>query len=53
MEKALDCLTKGSACGPYTPHGTWPALRGLMAWSVNWDRYGGDEFAGAFDRYFG
>ncbi|MEW2153156.1 chitinase [Streptomyces albidoflavus] len=53
VEKALDCLTKGSACGPYTPHGTWPALRGLMAWSVNWDRYGGDEFAGTFDRYFG
>lgn len=53
VEQALDCLTKGSGCGPYTPHGTWPALRGLMAWSVNWDRYGGDEFAGTFDRYFG
>ncbi|CAM5589143.1 MULTISPECIES: chitinase [Streptomyces] len=53
VEKALDCLTRGSACGTYTPHGTWPELRGLMAWSINWDRYGGDEFAGTFDRYFG
>nr|WP_164391649.1 glycoside hydrolase family 18 protein [Streptomyces harenosi] len=50
--KTLDCLTKGTNCGSYTTHGTWPALRGLMTWSINWDRYGGWEFQRTFDRYF-
>lgn len=51
--KALDCLTKKTNCGPYTTHGTWPALRGLMTWSINWDRFGGWEFSRNFDNYFG
>lgn len=50
--KTLDCLTKGTGCGSYATHGTWPALRGLMTWSINWDRYGGWEFQRTFDRYF-
>ncbi|MGW1955525.1 chitinase [Streptomyces sp. NPDC001920] len=51
--KTLDCLTKRTNCGSYAPHGTWPALRGLMTWSVNWDRFGGWEFQRTFDGYFG
>lgn len=51
--KALDCLTKKLNCGAYQTHGTWPALRGLMTWSVNWDRFGGWEFSRGFDAYFG
>lgn len=51
--QTLDCLTKGSDCGSYKPHGTWPGLRGLMAWSVNWDVFGGNQFADTFDSYFG
>lgn len=51
--KALDCLTKKTNCGSYTTHGTWPALRGLMTWSINWDRFGGWEFSKNFDGYFG
>ncbi|MDQ1025749.1 chitinase [Streptomyces umbrinus] len=39
--KALDCLTRKTNCGSCTTHGTWPALRGLMTWSINWDRFGG------------
>ena len=35
--KTLDCLTKKANCGSYATHGTWPALRGLMTWSINWD----------------
>jgi chitinase len=50
--KTLDCLTRGTGCGSYATHGTWPALRGLMTWSINWDRYGGWEFQRTFDRYF-
>ncbi|MFE1438491.1 chitinase [Streptomyces sp. NPDC058739] len=51
--KTLDCLTKKTNCGSYTTHGTWPALRGLMTWSVNWDRFSNWEFQRTFDGYFG
>ncbi|MHB9854010.1 chitinase [Streptomyces krungchingensis] len=53
VTKALDCLTKKTNCGSYATHGTWPGLRGLMTWSVNWDRFGSWEFSTNFDRYFG
>ncbi|MFJ4716119.1 chitinase [Streptomyces sp. NPDC088785] len=53
VTKALDCLTKKTGCGAYTTHGTWPALRGLMTWSVNWDRFNNWEFQKNFDAYFG
>ncbi|MFD7880330.1 chitinase [Streptomyces sp. NPDC059766] len=53
VTKALDCLTKRTNCGSYAPHGTWPALRGLMTWSINWDRFAGGEFQRTFDNYFG
>ncbi|MCL3995842.1 chitinase [Streptomyces lavenduligriseus] len=53
VTKTLDCLTKKTNCGSYTTHGTWPALRGLMTWSVNWDRYANWEFQKNFDAYFG
>ncbi|MFB8777217.1 chitinase [Streptomyces broussonetiae] len=51
--KTLDCLTKRQNCGSYATHGTWPSLRGLMTWSINWDRFGGWEFQRTFDNYFG
>ena len=44
VNKALNCLTKKTDCGTYETHGTWPALRGLMTWSINWDRFGSWEF---------
>jgi chitinase len=53
VTKTLDCLTKKTNCGSYPTHGTWPALRGLMTWSVNWDRYSNWEFQRTFDGYFG
>ncbi|MER5991988.1 chitinase [Streptomyces viridosporus] len=53
VTKALDCLTKRTNCGSYATHGTWPGLRGLMTWSINWDRFGGWEFQRTFDGYFG
>ncbi|ARP72604.1 chitinase [Streptomyces pluripotens] len=53
VTRTLDCLTKKTSCGSYATHGTWPALRGLMTWSVNWDRYSGWEFQKNFDAYFG
>ncbi|ROQ95483.1 chitinase [Streptomyces sp. 2132.2] len=53
VNKALDCLTRKTNCGTYQTHGTWPALRGLMTWSINWDRFGAWEFSKNFDAYFG
>ncbi|MFG2996165.1 chitinase [Streptomyces sp. NPDC048340] len=53
VNKALDCLTKKANCGSYQTHGTWPALRGLMTWSINWDRFGSWEFSKNFDGYYG
>ncbi|MFG2267520.1 chitinase [Streptomyces sp. NPDC048720] len=53
VTRTLDCLTKRTNCGSYATHGTWPALRGLMTWSVNWDRYANWEFQKNFDAYFG
>ncbi|KAF5994482.1 chitinase [Streptomyces sp. WAC00263] len=53
VTKTLDCLTRKANCGSYTTHGTWPGLRGLMTWSINWDRYGSWEFQRTFDGYFG
>ncbi|KQX47704.1 MULTISPECIES: glycoside hydrolase family 18 protein [unclassified Streptomyces] len=51
VNKALDCLTKKTNCGTYQPHGTWPSLRGLMTWSINWDRYNQWQFSQNFDAY--
>ncbi|MFD0369404.1 chitinase [Streptomyces sp. NPDC127114] len=51
VNKALNCLTRKTDCGTYQTHGTWPGLRGLMTWSVNWDRYNGWEFSRNFDAY--
>ncbi|MFY4718507.1 chitinase [Streptomyces sp. LaBMicrA B280] len=53
VTKTLDCLTKKTNCGSYTTHGTWPDLRGLMTWSINWDHYSNWEFQKTFDGYFG
>ncbi|MFD3568343.1 chitinase [Streptomyces sp. NPDC058667] len=51
VNKALNCLTKKTDCGSYQTHGTWPALRGLMTWSINWDRYNQWQFSQNFDAY--
>lgn len=51
VNKALNCLTRKTDCGSYQTHGTWPALRGLMTWSINWDRYNQWAFSKNFDAY--
>ncbi|MEV4464687.1 cellulose binding domain-containing protein [Micromonospora echinofusca] len=45
VQAAVTCLVKGQGCGPYVPRsGTNPAFRGLMTWSINWDRFYAWEF---------
>ncbi|MFD8934015.1 chitinase [Streptomyces sp. NPDC059578] len=51
VNKALDCLTKGASCGTYRTHGVWPKLRGLMSWSINWDRHNNTDFSRNFDTW--
>ncbi|MEV7006189.1 glycosyl hydrolase family 18 protein [Streptosporangium sp. NPDC051022] len=46
VQKAFDCLAKGTNCGSYKPRaGVKPGLRGLMTWSINWDKYNNFEFS--------
>ncbi|MFC4114560.1 chitinase [Nonomuraea zeae] len=51
VQKAFDCLAKGSNCGTYRPRGVYPNLRGLMTWSINWDRFNGSEFSRSHRAY--
>jgi chitinase len=45
VQQAVNCLVRGTNCGGYTLRsGTNPAFRGLMTWSINWDRYYSYEF---------
>ncbi|MEU2823000.1 glycoside hydrolase family 18 protein [Streptomyces cavourensis] len=53
VNKALNCLIKKADCGSYQTHGTWTDLRGLMTWSINWDRFNNWEFSRNFNSYFG
>ena len=42
---ALDCLARGTNCGSFRPPRTYPAIRGAMTWSINWDVSNGNAFA--------
>jgi chitinase len=45
VQQAVNCLARGTNCGGYTLRGgTSPAFRGLMTWSINWDRFFNWEF---------
>jgi chitinase/chitodextrinase len=38
LQQAFSYIVKGQSYGgQYTMTGTYPALRGIMAWSINWD----------------
>jgi chitinase len=49
---ALNCLARGQGCGGYALRGgPAPALRGLMTWSINWDRFFGFEFQNSHEPF--
>lgn len=53
VTQALNYLIKGiSFGGQYSTSRTYPNLRGIMTWSVNWDKTQGDAFANAYYNYF-
>ncbi|MEU6594772.1 glycoside hydrolase family 18 protein [Streptomyces sp. NPDC046881] len=45
VNNALDCLTAGTNCGTFKPSKTYPALRGAMTWSTNWDATSGNAWS--------
>ncbi|MBK9273382.1 MAG: hypothetical protein IPM49_02425 [Flavobacteriales bacterium] len=58
LEQAVDYLRGvGNQPGSYQRMGTYPTLRGLMTWSINWDATANcatpDEYAQAFEDIFG
>ncbi len=52
IQQAINCLARGTNCGGYTLRGgASPNFRGLMTWSINWDRYYNWEFMNAHEPF--
>jgi chitinase len=52
VHDALNCLARNESCGGYTLRGgVSPDIRGLMTWSVNWDRFYGWEFQNSHEPF--
>jgi chitinase len=45
VNDALDCLAAKQNCGSFVPPTTWPGIRGVMTWDINWDASNGYNFA--------
>jgi chitinase len=45
VNNALDCLAARANCGSFVPSASYPAIRGAMTWSINWDASNGYNFA--------
>ena len=46
VQQAVNCLVRNQGCGGYVLRaGPKPAFRGLMTWSINWDRFYGWELS--------
>ena len=45
VNSALDCLAARANCGSFVPATAYPAIRGAMTWSINWDASNGYNFA--------
>lgn len=45
VAKALTCLTTLQGCGSVKPAQAYATFRGVMTWSVNWDRRDGYTFS--------
>lgn len=45
VNSALDCLAARVNCGSFVPSSAYPAIRGAMTWSINWDASNGYNFA--------
>src|SRR5262249_52243202 len=41
VQQAYECITTGASCGTHKPAQTYPDFRGVMSWSINWDKHDG------------
>jgi chitinase len=51
VDDALDCLAAGQNCGSFVPPTTWPGIKGVMTWDINWDASNGYSFANTVSPY--
>jgi chitinase len=52
VHDALNCLARNESCGGYELRGgASPGLRGLMTWSINWDRFSNWEFQNSHEPF--
>jgi chitinase len=51
VDSALDCLAARANCGSFVPPTAYPAIRGVMTWSINWDASNGYAFANTVAPY--
>jgi len=45
VNNALNCLTRLLNCGTIKPVKAYPEFRGVMTWSINWDKHDGYNFS--------
>ena len=45
VNAAIDCLVKLISCEKVRPLQAYPTFRGVMTWSINWDRYDNFNFS--------
>jgi len=45
INDALHCLAAQAYCGSFVPPASYPGIRGVMTWPVNWDASNGYNFA--------
>jgi chitinase len=45
VANSLTCLTKLTNCGTIIPSKAYPTFRGVMTWSINWDKHDGYIFS--------
>ncbi|SMC28640.1 chitinase [Andreprevotia lacus DSM 23236] len=45
VSDSLNCLTKLQGCGSIKPAKAYPDYRGVMTWSINWDKHDGYNFS--------
>jgi chitinase len=45
IQNAYRCLTQKVNCGQHVPSVTYPGFRGVMTWSINWDKHDGFVFS--------
>lgn len=51
VKQALEVLMKGGTVGGYTIKDGYPELRGLMTWSINWDKHSNFSWSTYFRNY--